>query len=201
MPWSRRRALIGLATALADGDLVLDTGVMAQDEIERRLLALPGIGPWTVAYIAMRALRDAGRVHADRSRRSARPRAPRTRRQAAERRAHRGALAPLPCVRDAAPVGPAPLVTSHGVNGHRSTPAMTTTTHTPPRLYTYIRSPIGRLLLCGDEERLTGLYTLPAAENADLVRWPAPRDTRRSHTCATNSRLTSPASAPSSTSR
>ena len=59
MPWSRRRALIGLAKALADGDPVLDTGVMAQDEIERRLLALPGIGPWTVAYIAMRALRDA----------------------------------------------------------------------------------------------------------------------------------------------
>ena len=58
MPWSRRRALIGLAAALAGGDVVLDTGVMAQDEIERRLLALPGIGPWTVAYIAMRALRD-----------------------------------------------------------------------------------------------------------------------------------------------
>ena len=59
MPWSRRRALIGLAKALADGDPVLDTSVMAQDEIERRLLALPGIGPWTVAYIAMRALGDA----------------------------------------------------------------------------------------------------------------------------------------------
>ena len=57
-PWSRRRALIGLATALATGEAVLDTGVMAHDEIERRLLALPGIGPWTVAYIAMRALRD-----------------------------------------------------------------------------------------------------------------------------------------------
>jgi len=59
MPWSRRRALIGLATAIADGDVVLDTGVMAHDEIERLLLALPGIGPWTVAYIRMRALRDA----------------------------------------------------------------------------------------------------------------------------------------------
>ena len=59
MPWSRRRALIGLAKALADGDPVLDTGLMPQDEIERRLLALPGIGPWTVAYIAMRALGDA----------------------------------------------------------------------------------------------------------------------------------------------
>lgn len=58
MPWARRRALIGLAAALADGEVVLDTGVMTQDEIERRLLALPGIGPWTVAYIAMRALGD-----------------------------------------------------------------------------------------------------------------------------------------------
>jgi AraC family transcriptional regulator of adaptative response / DNA-3-methyladenine glycosylase II len=28
------------------------------EEIERSLLALPGIGPWTVAYIAMRALGD-----------------------------------------------------------------------------------------------------------------------------------------------
>jgi AraC family transcriptional regulator, regulatory protein of adaptative response / DNA-3-methyladenine glycosylase II len=58
MPWSRRRALIGLATAIADGDLVLDTDHLPLDEIERRLLALPGIGPWTVAYVAMRALGD-----------------------------------------------------------------------------------------------------------------------------------------------
>lgn len=57
MPGSRRRALIGLAAALAGGDLVLEHGVSGE-EIERRLLALPGIGPWTVAYIAMRALGD-----------------------------------------------------------------------------------------------------------------------------------------------
>ncbi len=47
---------------------------------------------------------------------------------------------------------------------------MTTMTHTPPRLYTYMPSPIGRLLLTGDDERLTGLYTLPASDNADLTR-------------------------------
>jgi len=47
---------------------------------------------------------------------------------------------------------------------------MTTTNHTPPGLYTYMPSPIGRLLLCGDEGRLTGLYTPPASENEDLVR-------------------------------
>ena len=28
------------------------------DETQRRLLALPGVGPWTTAYIAMRVLRD-----------------------------------------------------------------------------------------------------------------------------------------------
>jgi len=47
---------------------------------------------------------------------------------------------------------------------------MNTTTHTPPRLYTDMPSPIGRLLLCGDEERITGLYTLPASDNSDLTR-------------------------------
>jgi methylated-DNA-[protein]-cysteine S-methyltransferase len=66
-------------------------------------------------------------------------------------------------------MGAGRIVTSHGVNGDRSMPAMTTTTHKPPRLYTYVPSPIGRLLLCGDEARLTGLYTLPAAENRELL--------------------------------
>jgi AraC family transcriptional regulator of adaptative response / DNA-3-methyladenine glycosylase II len=57
MPVARGRALTGLAAALARGELVLDAGV-DRDEARRRLLALPGIGPWTVAYVAMRALRD-----------------------------------------------------------------------------------------------------------------------------------------------
>jgi AraC family transcriptional regulator, regulatory protein of adaptative response / DNA-3-methyladenine glycosylase II len=57
MPVSRRRALIGLAAALARGELSLDAGV-DRDEARRRLLALRGIGPWTAAYVAMRALRD-----------------------------------------------------------------------------------------------------------------------------------------------
>jgi methylated-DNA-[protein]-cysteine S-methyltransferase len=47
---------------------------------------------------------------------------------------------------------------------------MTTMTHTPPPLYTFMPSPIGRLLLSGDEQRLTALYTLPASDNADLTR-------------------------------
>ena len=57
LPGSRRRALIGLADALATGQVDLRGG-MSDEETERRLLALPGIGPWTVAYVAMRALAD-----------------------------------------------------------------------------------------------------------------------------------------------
>ena len=56
MPASRLRALRGLAGALADG-LALHPAV-DRAETERRLLALPGIGPWTASYLAMRALRD-----------------------------------------------------------------------------------------------------------------------------------------------
>jgi AraC family transcriptional regulator of adaptative response / DNA-3-methyladenine glycosylase II len=57
MPAARGRALVGLAARLAAGDLILDRGV-DRDETQRRLLDLPGIGPWTAAYISMRALRD-----------------------------------------------------------------------------------------------------------------------------------------------
>ncbi len=57
MPGARREALLGLAGALADGTVRLDPDA-DRDELERRLLALRGIGPWTVAYIRMRALSD-----------------------------------------------------------------------------------------------------------------------------------------------
>jgi AraC family transcriptional regulator, regulatory protein of adaptative response / DNA-3-methyladenine glycosylase II len=57
MPLARRRALLALVTALARGELAIDAGVDRNDA-RRRLLALPGIGPWTADYIAMRALRD-----------------------------------------------------------------------------------------------------------------------------------------------
>ncbi len=57
MPRSRGRALVGLCRALADGDLRLDRG-SERGDVRDRLLALPGIGPWTADYVAMRALGD-----------------------------------------------------------------------------------------------------------------------------------------------
>ncbi len=57
MPGSRRRALHSLVAALADGTIRLDAGA-DRDAVAQALLALPGIGPWTVAYIRMRALGD-----------------------------------------------------------------------------------------------------------------------------------------------
>ncbi|CUR56602.1 putative regulatory protein ada (Includes: Methylated-DNA--protein-cysteine methyltransferase) [metagenome] len=55
MPRSRGRALIALSTALAAGDVALDRGP-DRDEVLRALVALPGIGPWTADYLALRAL-------------------------------------------------------------------------------------------------------------------------------------------------
>jgi AraC family transcriptional regulator of adaptative response / DNA-3-methyladenine glycosylase II len=57
MPRTRAAALVGLAAALASGDLSLDPGA-DRDRAEATLLALPGIGPWTASYIRMRALSD-----------------------------------------------------------------------------------------------------------------------------------------------
>jgi DNA-3-methyladenine glycosylase II len=56
MPTGRERALRALAEAAAGGlrlDPPLDVAATRAE-----LLALPGFGPWTVEYIAMRALRD-----------------------------------------------------------------------------------------------------------------------------------------------
>jgi AraC family transcriptional regulator of adaptative response / DNA-3-methyladenine glycosylase II len=57
MPAARLRALRAVAGALADGELDLDPGT-DRVEAERRLLRLPGVGPWTASYLALRALRD-----------------------------------------------------------------------------------------------------------------------------------------------
>lgn len=57
MPGARARALVGMCRALAGGEVRLDTGA-ARDGARRALLALPGVGPWTAGYVAMRALGD-----------------------------------------------------------------------------------------------------------------------------------------------
>jgi AraC family transcriptional regulator, regulatory protein of adaptative response / DNA-3-methyladenine glycosylase II len=57
MPRARGRALVALCRALASGDLRLDRSADRAD-VRARLLAVPGIGPWTADYVAMRALGD-----------------------------------------------------------------------------------------------------------------------------------------------
>ena len=57
MPRARARTLGALARAIADGGLDLRPGI-DREEARARLLALPGVGPWTADYVAMRALGD-----------------------------------------------------------------------------------------------------------------------------------------------
>ncbi|MEU8208219.1 AlkA N-terminal domain-containing protein [Micromonospora sp. NPDC049044] len=57
MPVGRREALRGLARAVVDGSVDLAAGA-DREEARRGLLALPGIGPWTANYLAMRAFGD-----------------------------------------------------------------------------------------------------------------------------------------------
>ncbi|HYV14864.1 MAG TPA: AlkA N-terminal domain-containing protein [Conexibacter sp.] len=59
LPLTRARAfsLVTLCGALAGGDLTLDPGA-DRAATRERLLTLPGIGPWTIEYVAMRALGD-----------------------------------------------------------------------------------------------------------------------------------------------
>jgi AraC family transcriptional regulator of adaptative response / DNA-3-methyladenine glycosylase II len=54
---ARQRTLHGLARALADGGVSLDIGVDRRAAVEG-LQQIPGIGPWTASYIAMRGLAD-----------------------------------------------------------------------------------------------------------------------------------------------
>ncbi|MFP3563762.1 DNA-3-methyladenine glycosylase family protein [Paraburkholderia sp. SIMBA_030] len=59
MPGKRVAALQGFAQAVASGDVPLDSSMADAASLRAALLALPGIGPWTVEYVAMRAWRDA----------------------------------------------------------------------------------------------------------------------------------------------
>jgi len=54
-PRARGVALVELGRQVSSGDLRFDGDLK---ETRARLLAIPGVGPWTVSYIAMRALGD-----------------------------------------------------------------------------------------------------------------------------------------------
>jgi len=56
-PHSRRATLRALASRLAEGELAIDPG-SDRVEVAAALLEIPGIGPWTEQYIAMRGLCD-----------------------------------------------------------------------------------------------------------------------------------------------
>jgi AraC family transcriptional regulator of adaptative response / DNA-3-methyladenine glycosylase II len=54
---ARRRSVAALAGALADGTVPLDPGA-DRAEAEAALRAVPGVGPWTAALVALRGLAD-----------------------------------------------------------------------------------------------------------------------------------------------
>ncbi|ALE76577.1 AraC family transcriptional regulator [Pseudonocardia sp. EC080610-09] len=56
-PARRAASLRGLCSALASGELVLDAG-REPDALRAELRTLPGIGPWSAGYLAMRVLGD-----------------------------------------------------------------------------------------------------------------------------------------------
>jgi AraC family transcriptional regulator of adaptative response / DNA-3-methyladenine glycosylase II len=53
---TRARSILAIANEMESGRLVLEPGV-EPNAVIAQLVALPGIGPWTAHYIAMRALR------------------------------------------------------------------------------------------------------------------------------------------------
>ena len=57
VPAARAAAIRRFASAVASGEVRLD-GAMETDAFCQRLTGLPGIGPWTAQYIALRALGD-----------------------------------------------------------------------------------------------------------------------------------------------
>lgn len=57
MPQSRWNTIRGLARAVVRGEVAFERGATLDESIGR-LTNIPGIGPWTAHYIAMRALRE-----------------------------------------------------------------------------------------------------------------------------------------------
>ena len=56
-PATRVASILAVARAIANGSLTLDVSLPA-DEFSARLIALPGIGPWTAGYLAIRVLNN-----------------------------------------------------------------------------------------------------------------------------------------------
>jgi AraC family transcriptional regulator of adaptative response / DNA-3-methyladenine glycosylase II len=57
MPGRRGQAISALAEAVASGAIRLNEGADATD-LQQALCAVPGIGPWTAGYVAMRVVKD-----------------------------------------------------------------------------------------------------------------------------------------------
>jgi 3-methyladenine DNA glycosylase/8-oxoguanine DNA glycosylase len=57
MPAARAASIVGLAASFAANPTLFERGADLDASVDR-LCALPGIGPWTAHYIAMRALRE-----------------------------------------------------------------------------------------------------------------------------------------------
>ncbi|MDN5919337.1 MAG: helix-turn-helix domain-containing protein, partial [Pseudonocardia sp.] len=56
-PARRISTVLGVCAEIASGSLVLDPG-RDPDELRAELVALPGVGPWSAGYLAMRVLGD-----------------------------------------------------------------------------------------------------------------------------------------------
>ena len=142
--------------ALAGGEVVIDAGADREDAL-RGLQALPGIGPWTLNYIAMRALRDPDAyLPTDLGIRHALERLGQDAEPAAVAPAGR-ALAPVPGLRHAAPVG----VAGRGAAPAGTGPSAARARHdrSDRRIWhTTVPSPIGDLLLVSDGVALRGLW-------------------------------------------
>jgi AraC family transcriptional regulator of adaptative response / DNA-3-methyladenine glycosylase II len=61
---SQERAIRALSGAVATGELALDASRGLEDFVQR-FCALPGVGPWTAHYVAMRGLREPDAFPAD----------------------------------------------------------------------------------------------------------------------------------------
>ena len=143
MPESRRTTLRTLGAALADGTVTLDTGA-DRDEAERALLGLRGIGPWTAGYIRMRALGDPDVLLTG---------------DVAVRAGMRAGRSPDGRSGSAVHTPGAPRWRSYAMHHFWNVPRHTAGAHPPIHygkhetmtLYTTLDSPLGELLLVGEE--------------------------------------------------